>query len=65
MKRVLAASVLVTAFAAIGLASAGAASAAPIGINKGRHDVCIGTMDPDGTLHPIVCINPPPFKPAP
>lgn len=59
MKRVLAMSVLVAAVASIGMTAANATVMASG--TKSRHDVCIGTMDPNGTQHPIICINPPPF----
>lgn len=62
MKRVLAVAATLAALTTIGVATAGAASAdAP----KGRHDICVGTMDSSGVQHPIFCINLPQTVPHP
>lgn len=29
----------------------------PFAIDKGRHDICVGTLDPNGVQHPWFCIN--------
>ena len=62
MKRALAVAASLAALTSIGIATAGAASAAA---PKGRHDFCVGTMDSNGTQHPIFCINLPPTVPQP
>lgn len=63
MKRLISVAIVASATPLIGLFVLGGSQAQAGGIGniifpgKGSHDICIGTLDPSGVQHPLICIN--------